>query len=322
MSIKPSRLQEGDTVGIISPSSPITEEFSERFNYGIKSLEKLGLKIKLGEHVFDKYYYSAGKIEARISDFNMFWEDPDVKMILMSIGGNTCLQLVDKIDYNLISSHPKIFAGISDGTILLNAIYAKTGLVTYHGPDLIFTFGAKISPLIKENIIKTFYSGDVGKLNPNPNWVHQKNKNIDYNGWQWLREGKARGRLVGGNSNSLTHLMLSGYGPDFNEKILFLEGTDLLGRLDRQLSSLRLKGIFDQIRGVIIGWFEGSKLIEKGQNRPVGEVILEITNEYEFPILEIGELGHNVENYVFPIGCQATIDSTKNLLSIDELTVK
>jgi muramoyltetrapeptide carboxypeptidase len=322
MSIKPPRIQVGDTIGIISPSSPITDDVAEQFKFGIKKLEKLGLKPKLSKHVFDKYFYSAGKREDRISDFNSLWEDPEVKMILMTIGGNSCLQILDGIDYNLISGKPKIFAGISDGTILLNAIYAKTNLVTYHGPDLIFTFGARISPLIEENVVKTFFSGNVGKLQPNPDWIHQENEKISYKGWRWLREGKASGKLVGGHSNSLTHLVLSGYGPDFNEKILFLEGTDLLGRLDRQLSSLRLKGIFDQIRGMIIGWFEGSKMIEKGQDRPVRDVILEITKEFDFPILEIGELGHNVENYVFPIGCQATIDSSKNLLSIDELTVK
>lgn len=35
----------------------------------------------------------------------------------------------------------------------------------------------------------------------------------------------------------------------------------------------------------------------------------------------IGEIGHNVENYIIPIGCQATIDADKKYFSIDETTV-
>lgn len=72
---------------------------------------------------------------------------------------------------------------------------------------------------------------------------------------------------------------------------------------------------------MIIGWFEDSELKDKGKNRSVSDLILEITKEYSFPILEIGELGHNVENYIFPIGCKASINADKKYLSIDEATV-
>ncbi|MFW9929923.1 MAG: LD-carboxypeptidase [Candidatus Thorarchaeota archaeon] len=321
MLLKPKHLQKGDTVGIISPSSPITTDFMNQFNHGIKTLSEFGLEVKLGKHIFDKYYYSAGKREDRISDFNTIWEDPQVKMVLMTIGGTSCLQLVDAIDYEMISMKPKIFAGISDGTILLNAIYANANLITFHGPDLIFTFGLEISPIIKDNLIKTLFTGQVGQLMPNPVWKYFGNQIVDYKQWRWLRQGKATGELIGGHSNCLIHLTLSGYGPDFSGKLLFLEGTDPLGRLDRQISSLRLHGVFEKINGLILGFFEGSKLDEKDQNRPVSDVVLEITEDYDFPILEIGELGHNVENYIFPIGCKATIDSEKNIFKIDESTV-
>ena len=320
-SIKPPKLKHGDTVGIISPSSPITKDLLPQFNKGIKTLEKWGLQIKIGPHVFDKYYYSAGKREDRIADFNSMWDDPEVTMILMTLGGATAMQLVNAIDYKNITKHPKIFAGISDGTILLNAINAKTNLVTFHGPDLMFTFGQKITPMVQENIIATFFKGNIELLKPNSYWKYEKDPNLKYTGWKWLREGTATGQLVGGHTNCLLQLLYAGYGPDVQGKILFLEGTGGINGLDRQFTSMRLHGVFDKIAGLILGWFDDHTLADKEQTREVGETILEITEDYSFPILEIGELGHNVENYVLPIGCQATIDSETNSFSIDEKTV-
>ena len=321
MTSKPPALQKGDTVSIISPSSLITNDLKKQFDVGIKTLQDFGLEVKIGPHVFDKYYYSAGKREDRISDINSMWEDDNVAMILMSLGGGSALQLVNGLDYKNFKDHPKIISGISDGTILLNAIYAKSKIVTYHGPDLLFTFGLPISQLFKENIEKTFFTGNVGQLKPNPNWKCDSDPRAIYFGWNWIKEGNATGILVGGNITCLSNLLLSGYGPDMTNKILFLEGYKPVNSLDREFFSLYLSGVFEKIKGLIIGWFDNVHMKDPTQDRPISDLIKEFTKDYDFPILEIGELGHNVENYVLPIGCQATIDSFKNEFSIDEPTV-
>ncbi|MCK4592816.1 LD-carboxypeptidase, partial [Candidatus Parcubacteria bacterium] len=265
--IKPKKLQKGDVVGIVSPSEPITKDLRKQFNNGISALKSFGLKVKLGKHVFDQYYYNAGTRENRIKDFNNIWKDPEVKMVLMSQGGETANHLLDGIDYKIIRENPKIFAGISDGTTLLNAIFTKTGLVTYHGPDLVYTFGRKITKSFKENFIKTLFNGTIGQLIPNPNWQHQENPKIKHNGWKCLRSGKTEGILVGGHLGCLSSTILAGYGPNFKNTILFLEGTDDVAHLDRQFTSLRLNGVFEKINGLIIGWFEWSELKDKSKNR-------------------------------------------------------
>ncbi|MBA4319808.1 MAG: hypothetical protein C0412_15520 [Flavobacterium sp.] len=319
--IKPKKLQKGDTVGIVSPSEPITQNLRKQFDKGVTVLQSLGLKVKFGKHIFDQYFYNAGTKEARVEDFNSIWKDPTVKMILMSQGGETANHLLEGIDYETISKNPKIFAGISDGTTLLNAIFAKTGLVTYHGPDLLWVLGRKITEPYKQNFIKTFFNGNVGELHEDKNWEHQERKDIKYSGWRCIRGGKATGILIGGHSGCLSSTMLAGYGPNFENTILFLEGTDDVGHLDRQFTALKLNGVFRKINGLIIGWFENREMKDKKKNREVADVILEVTKDYSFPILEINELGHNVENYILPIGCMATIDADKKYFSIDEPTV-
>ncbi|MFX1482659.1 MAG: LD-carboxypeptidase [Promethearchaeota archaeon] len=320
--IKPLRLREGDSVGVFSPSWPVTSDRRHQFDRGIATLRTLGLDVKLGEHILSNHYYSAGTREERLADLHSLWQDPDVRMILMSQGGNTGIQLLDGIDYNVLKANPKIIAGISDGTTLLNAIYARTGLVTYHGPDLMWTFGLEMTSQIRDNILKTFFQGDVGELKPNERWKHQNRPDIQYLGWRCIREGETTGRLIGGHIRVFSNTLLAGYGPDLKDAILFLEGTDDVGRTDSFISALRLRGVFDEISGAVLGWFDNSDIQERGMNRSVSEVFLEITKDYDFPILEIGELGHNVENYVFPIGCKAMMDAGTLKLSIVESSVR
>lgn len=320
-SIKPPKIREGDTVGVFSPSWPVTSDVKHQFDRGIKTLQSFGLEVKLAKHTLGQYYYSSATRENRLMDFQTIWKDPDVKMVLMSQGGNTAIHLLDGIDYDMIREDPKIFAGISDGTTLLNAVYAETGLVTYHGPDLMWCFGREMTPQITENIVKTFFDGEVRELIPNTQWKHQEKNDLEYSGWKCIREGKCQGHLVGGHIRTLSNVVLAGYGPIFDGAILFLEGTDNVARTDSYISALELHGVFNRIAGLILGWFEDSALEEKELNRTVSEVFLEGTKGYDFPILEIGELGHNVENYVFPIGCKATLDAARLQISIDESTV-
>ena len=290
----------------------------------MKFLESLGLKVKIGKNVFKRHYYSAGTVKERLNDIHEAFRNKKIKAVIMSIGGSSANQLLDRLDYDLIKKNPKIFCGISDGTTLLDPIFSKTGLVTYHGPDLTFTFGLPMSPITKENLVKTLFEGSVGKLRPNPDWkgLDKLNKNEKYHGWQCIRKGKTSGKLIGGNIGCLRNLDNTKFRPNYKNAILFLEAySPNIEKLDQLFTHFRQTKVFNEINGLILGHFYGSRMKDKSKNRKVSDVILEVTKNYSFPILEIGELGHNVENYIFPIGCQATIDAGKKYFSIDEKTV-
>ncbi len=321
--IKPPALKTGDTVGVISPSSPICGDGARKqFADGVAALEKLGLKVKFGNHVFKKHYWSAGTKTERIEDFNKMWQDPEVKMLLMTQGGATANHLLDGINYEMVRRNPKIFCGISDGTTLLNAIFAKTGLITFHGPDLLWTFGREMTFPFRDNIVKTLFEKQRRRLTGVMGLKHQTNPKIKLPWWKCLHPGKASGILIGGHTGSLLNLAASGYLPDTKNAILFIEGTETLEQLDKTLNSFRLRGVFGEIAGIIVGWFDNAYPADISDSpRQVSDLIMEVTDGYGFPILEICELGHNVENYIFPIGCMATIEPDKLLLSIDEPAV-
>lgn len=178
-----------------------------------------------------------------------------------------------------------------------------------------------MSPFFVENFKKTFFDESVGQLIPNPQWRHESKKGLVYSGWRSVRSGRASGILMGGHSGCLITTILAGYGPDFQDAILFLEGTESIAKLDRQLTALRLNGTLAKIRGIIIGYFDNHEMKDRDENREIADMVVEAAEGYDFPILEIGELGHNVENYTFPVGCRATIDADAKYLTIDEPTV-
>ncbi len=322
--IKPNKLQKGDVVAIVSPSGMVPDDLMGQFDAGVEFLKGMGLNVRLGKNVLSRYFYSAGTAEERLDDIHEAFRDKSVKAVIMSIGGNTANHLLGRLDFNMIRKNPKIFLGISDGTTLLNPIFSKAGLVTYHGPDLVFTFGMPISRTIKENLIRTLFSGNAGKLSPNPEWkgLDELNENEKYGGWRSVRPGRASGRLVGGNISCLMNLDNTDFRPNYKNKILFLEAYMVgIEDVDRLFTHFRQARVFDQINGLILGHFYGSHLSRKEQDRSVGDVLLEVTKDYSFPILEIGEIGHNVENLIMPIGCKATIDAGNEYFSIDEGTV-
>src|SRR3989344_19398 len=145
--VKPSKLSIGDIIGIVTPSEPVTEEKLLRYEKGIEELKARGFQIKVGEYVLsNKDNYVAANDQERAEDINRMFKDPEVKAILCTTGGYNSNGVLPHLDYQAIAKNPKIFVGLSDPTAIINAIYKKTGLVTFHGPSVMSDYGKGIHP--------------------------------------------------------------------------------------------------------------------------------------------------------------------------------
>ena len=129
---KPSRLNPGDLIGIISPASRILDP--SRIEKGVAYLERMGYRTVLGKHVLETYGYLAGTDEERVADIHDMFTHKDVKAIMCIRGGYGTPRLLSLIDYSLVARHPKIFVGYSDITSLQLALWKKSRLVTFQGP--------------------------------------------------------------------------------------------------------------------------------------------------------------------------------------------
>jgi len=300
--IKPKRLKIGDTIGIIAPSRPFNEK---EILPCVRILESKGFKIKFGKNSHKKFYYSAGSAKERADDLNSMFKDKKINAIMCATGGIVSNQLLDLIDYEAIKKNAKIFIGYSDITVLLLAIHKKTGLITFHGPNL-----HSLKKLNKESE-KFLFDMLTGKESQ-----YGLPTEIEV-----IKKGKAKGALIGGNIHLSNSLLGTKYSPVYDNAVWFWEEVgESPASLDQKLNQFKLSGNLKKISAMIIGSL--SDCVDKKykeDNRPINEIILELTKEYDFPIIKVPYFGHNVSDfYTFPMGVACEIDTKAREFKITE----
>ncbi|WP_029035508.1 S66 peptidase family protein [Salinimicrobium terrae] len=305
--IVPEALQQGDTIGIISPAGAIYE--SEPYEIAIESMEALGLKVKLGEFVRTRYGHLAGTDQQRAQEFNDMWRDPEVDAIICLRGGSGAARILPLLDYETIKKNPKIFIGYSDITALHLAIYKKTGLVTFHGPLATSTWNIFAVEHFKDLLFEAEavqYSNPVDK----GGLLTQTKNRI-----RTIAPGTATGELLGGNLSVLTGLMGTPYFPtDWRGKILYLEDVgERIYAVDRMMSQLQLGGVFDQISGFIFGKCSDC---EPGGAGGYGSLTIEeVLDHYletkNIPAFSGTMIGHISDNFTIPNGIRAAMDANE-----------
>ena len=303
MSMIPKKLDKGDTIGVVSPSSPVTQELMQQFKQGVKFLENLGFVVMLGEHVYSTTWGYAASPQEKAEDINRMFADESIKAVICSQGGQTANACLPYLDWDGIRENPKVFLGISDITVLLNAIHHKTGLVTFHGNDVVWGFGRNPTMYDEQEFMRCLIDGKIGEIPP----ARERRA---------IRNGVAEGRLLGGNLPCLLKLAGTPYFPDFIGAILFLEAFRISPEgCDHLFQQLKQMGVFDQIRGVIIGYIDGLQNDEKAVMQ-MEDVLLHVTSEYAFPILKADDFGHNCPNTVLPVGGEVRINTDRLTMEI------
>ncbi|HEY9634679.1 MAG TPA: LD-carboxypeptidase [Coleofasciculaceae cyanobacterium] len=314
--LKPPRLKVGDTVGLISPAGYIDRKDIEDIK---QDLAKLGLKVKLGAHALKRYGYLAGSDANRAADLNAMFADSSVQAILPMKGGWGCNRILPLLDYSLIRSHPKIIIGLSDITSLLVGIYAKSGLVTFHGP----TGQSSWNPFTVDYVKRVLFKGEVFTLQ------NIKTNDSPQYRVETITAGKARGKLVGGNLSVLSAMVGSAYLPAWKDTILFLEDIgEEVYRIDRMLTQLKLAGILGQVAGFVFGQCTDCDRITKESSQKDGEESLTLAQVLSDHIRPLGipawngsMIGHIKNKFTIPIGADVEIDASKGTIQLLESAV-
>lgn len=287
------RLKKGDTIGVIAPSSKIDEDDLETINNSVLLMESTGLKVKFAKNAFSKILGYSATPEEKAEDIKEMFLDNEVKMIFAVSGGFNSNSVFEYLDYDVIKNNPKPLCGFSDTTSLTNMIYQKTGVITFNGP----TFKALTSwatPYAYEEVIKRFMNGDM-----------QLGKDDDE--YITIREGQAEGILVGGNLSLVSQMVSGKYSIDFKDKILFIEEFCLETPpegVSNHLYYMKQNGVFDQIKGIWIGNYDGSVALEK--------ILLDVIGDkYDFPIIKSNNFGHTERKTVIPVGGKARVNTSE-----------
>jgi|SRR5271165_1275448 len=315
--IHPKALRTGDTIGLITPSTYVSDP--DRLALVDRTVRYFGLKPKYGKNVRKQAGYLGGSIEERVDDLHAMFHDPEVNGIFAIRGGYGSAQLLDHIDYNLIRANPKVFLGFSDITAMHLAINKKAGLVTFHGPVVASRFTDYTQKFFRKALFETAPIGPVS----NP---YEANTLRPAHTLRTISPGRASGTLIGGNLTLVSTTMGTPHEIETKGRILFIEDVgEEPYRIDRMLTQLRLAGKLQAAAGIIWGECEDCHPNEYkpsfNSTFSLGEIADAILGDLKIPVLSGLTIGHTDDQLTLPEGVMATLDADKQVLTIEEAGV-
>jgi muramoyltetrapeptide carboxypeptidase len=323
-------LRHGDRIGIVSPSSFAAGLFSERFDRGIRQLTELGFEVIVGRNAREIGEYAAGAPEYRAADLNDFFGDQSINAVICAIGGEHSCEIIEFLDFDLISKNPKPLVGYSDISVLLLAIWKVAGFPTFYGPTLMTEFSevGGMREFSREAFLQSLTtSHPLGVLpaseiivNEFVSWESDEEltkvrSTVTSDRYEFIRAGNAEGVLICVCIEALNHLKGTRYLPSFENSILFVETASdqpNIPYLAAQLSDFENMGIFECINGMVFGK-KGWK--EEGISR-VKELLLNKTQKYSFPIVYGADFGHISPILTLPIGCEVRLSYENETIEI------
>ena len=328
--LKPKALKAGDTLGIIATSTPITVSGDETIERAYNRLREHGFKIVEAGNCRKSIGHAAGSIADRAGSLNSFFADPDIDGILAYWGGHQSHQLIEYLDYELIRTHPKPLIGYSDTTALQVGIFQETGLVSFSGPAGI-TFGKPTVPaftwdhfdkvLMQPEIplallSATEFADNPWYLEPDKKMIFKQNK-----GWKTFRDGRAEGRITGGNVGTMLLLAGTKRWPEFDGRILFAEEdeTGTPNTIDWLFTQLRQLGVFDRIAGLVVGRFSGA--VKFTETDTFEMILTDCLKECDFPVITGVDFGHTDPLITIPLGVRCRMDTAEQEISYLEAGV-
>ncbi|WP_249866428.1 S66 peptidase family protein [Paenibacillus konkukensis] len=305
--VRPGALSPGDTVGITAPASWGDRQ---RMEESARYLERLGLRVRMGETLVKRHGYLAGTDEERARELNGMFADPEIKAILCARGGYGTGRIADLLDYGLIRANPKVFWGYSDITFLHMAMLRYAELVTFHGPMLIDLEEEEPDPLTLQNY-ETLLNPSALRYTEEISPLHT------------LVEGEAAGQLVGGNLSLLVSTLGTPYEVGTKGRLLFIEEIDEEPyRVDRMLNQLRLAGKFSDAEGILICDFNNCEPNKRKQSLTLEQVFGDYIVPAGKPAMAGFKIGHCSPNIAVPIGIEARMSTSDKVLECIEPGVR
>lgn len=309
--IRGKKLKFGDTIGFVAPSGAVrTAGAIER---AVAETERMGFKVKLGESAGQRYGYLSGSDEVRARDINAMFADDEVDAIVCLRGGYGAMRILDRLDYELIRKHPKIFVGFSDITALHIALLNRCDLVTFHGPMAAANWaGSPLDDFSRESMYKALMCSEpVGELKNPPAFPKQT-----------VNPGRAEGVLVGGNLMLIASSLGTPWEIDTKDRIIFIEEVgERTYCVDRMLTQLRLAGKFQDCAGVVFGDFADCPIEYPEFGLSLEEIIRDVVAPCGKPVFTGLRCGHCSPKLTLPFGVKCRMDADACTLTVVETAV-
>jgi muramoyltetrapeptide carboxypeptidase len=294
--IKPEQLKSGDTISILAPSG-VLNNFDNKITKAIDIFKSWGLNVVLGNHIYDKNGHFAGTDKNREKDFQKALDNKNIKAIWCARGGYGAVRIIDKLNFDNYLKNPKWIIGFSDITVIHN----------------------KLNFLNSESIHAMMITGfeDIGQNNDSlsklKNVLFGDSLSYSITSNKNNKTGKSEGIIVGGNLTLIQSTIGSKTELKMKDKILFIEEIgEYAYHIDRMLYSLKRAGYFENCKGLIVGQISDVKKNTTDFGRSINELILDVLDEYNFPILFDFPAGHEKTNFPIILGRKVILEVSKS----------
>lgn len=325
--IKPKKLKPGDTIGLVTPATFLTED---ELRHAEEKMQKLGFRIYYSPNMLVRKGHLGGTDEQRAADLNYMFENDAIDGIWCGRGGYGSARILPYLNYDAIRSNPKPFIGYSDITSLHYAIHARTGLVTFHGPVAKEELNPFAERYLKEVLIegrkKVLYKNEAEGIQPRPVDIVEEGvqePEINRHVPETIIPGVAEGLLVGGNLSLVTAIAGTNFDIDMRGKLVFLEDVgEIPPRIDRMLTQLLLtEDKLPAAAGVVLGVFADCEPKDPQKSLSLREVLYDRLSSLGVPVLYGLSFGHIKRNMMIPFGVQARLDASDQTLTLLEKAV-
>ena len=297
--LRPRRVRPAGTIGLVAPAGVLRSV--SQVEDAVRDVRAMGFEARVGRHALDRYGFLAGSDQNRADDFMAMVTDPDVDAVVCMRGGYGCARILPLLDYDAIRAAAKPIVGYSDVTALLLAIYAKSGLVSFHGPVGISTWRGTTAHAFRDVLVR----GGTLAISGDPDGARIP--------FETVRRGSAEGPLVGGNLSVVASLVGTGYLPSFDGGVAFFEETtEESYRLDRLFTQLEMAGVLGKTAAVVFG--QCSQCTDGGSAWSAVEVLRDHLGAYRCPAWIGAPVGHVSPVYTLPIGLPVRTDADAGTL--------
>ncbi len=309
------KLKSGGEIRVAAPATTLAFIPEEQRETAKRRMRELGLGVSYSKNAEIRDRFESSPVEKRVADLHDAFSNPEASGILTILGGYNSNQLLPHLDYDLIGENPKVFCGFSDITALHNAIFAKTGLVTYYGPHFSTFAMERGIEYTMEGFRRCVMEDGPFEAAPADHWSddewyadQEERSFIPNGGYRIINEGHAEGRLLGGHLGTFCLLFGTTFMPDIRGSILLVE-CDFETKpehFDRELQSLAMQPGFEDVRGLVIGRFQRASEMD---GETLEEIIAAKPELDTVPIVADASFGHTTPQFTWPIGGSGSLRS-------------
>jgi len=314
--IKPERLRPGDTVGLVTPASPVLD--LRDIAHARRALEELGFRVRHGKYLRRRYGFLAGTDQERADDLNGMFADPDIRGIFATRGGYGSARVLQYLDWDTVAANPKVLIGHSDLTALLTAVHQRTGLVTFWGPLAGYDLGRHPSKFKARWLMRIL-------CEPSPTLRFPRGvDNGRARRWRNISSAaSASAPLTGGNLSLLASLTGTPWEVSTEGRLLFIEDVDEEPyRMDRLLGQLKMSDKLQRAAGIVVGrciGCEGTGRMKRTFS--LRQVLEQRLAGLGLPVIYGAPIGHEPDKITLPLGVRACLDTSASSLTLLEPAV-